>query len=439
MIKPDYDIIVAGAGPAGLMAAKELAGAGQKVLLVDIKKDIPMVNRSCCTMLINEPNTHGDTARIIDNNHLYFEKTGLTVRYSGQFVKLVRSSRLSPGGFKLTMVNPTEGVAHPYTKEVLIKNLLDEAIANGVEIATETAVLRAENIPGGVRVFMRNNHGHAVQDVRCRIAVAADGVNSQIVRGLELSKQRKYFGSYRVASYFLDNVDYPYWDSWITCVGKGHTKWGRGQVYMVPKYLPDAKPGDKPILDVFCGSPIGVPSKKSLDWFLQDGPFRDWFANAKVVHRASAVLNFYTCILEPVEGNVVVVGDAAAFIETYCQSAMVYGCRAARAALKVLDTGKGFEDYTTFWRESFEYCWPGEIERALQGFGLHMMSDEELDYIFGLTDQEQYNGYVSENTAPKVMKHAIMSHIDQIRRERPETAKTIEKHWLASAEDIVQA
>jgi len=134
-----------------------------------------------------------------------------------------------------------------------------------------------------------------------------------------------------------------------------------------------------------------------------------------------------------------VVGDAAAFIETYCQSAMVYGYRAAYAALKVLDTGTGYDDYTDFWRESFEYCWPGEIEKALRGFGLHMMSDAELDYIFGLTDNEEYPGYVSENTAPDVMKKAIMSHIEQIRREQPAIAEKIERYWReASATDIVR-
>ena len=57
MMKKKYDCIVIGAGPSGLMAARELSAAGQTVLLVDVKKDIEKVNRSCCTMLINEPNT----------------------------------------------------------------------------------------------------------------------------------------------------------------------------------------------------------------------------------------------------------------------------------------------------------------------------------------------------------------------------------------------
>ena len=102
-MKNRYDIVVVGAGPAGLMAAKELGKAGQDVLLVDIKKDIPSVGRSCCTMLINEPNTHGETARIVDNN-IYFEKTGFTARYTGQWVKMVKSIRLSSWKFPILLI-----------------------------------------------------------------------------------------------------------------------------------------------------------------------------------------------------------------------------------------------------------------------------------------------------------------------------------------------
>jgi flavin-dependent dehydrogenase len=437
-MKSTYDFVVIGAGPAGLMIAKELSSAKQDVLLVDIKKDIPVINRSCCTMLINEPNTHGDTATIVDNN-IHFEKTGFTVRYTGQWVKMERSIRLSPGGKKITMVNEKEGVARPYSKDVLLKGLLEDVVANGVDILTETAGIRAENIDGGVKVILRGTRSRTLKEVRCKIAFAADGVNSQITRCLELAKKRTYFGSFHVASYFLEGVENPYPNSWVTFVGQGHTKWGRGQLYFMPKHLPTAKFGDEPIIDIMCGSPIGFPAKLAVDHFMRKGNFAPWFRNAKIVHSASAVLNFYTCVQEPVEGNIVVVGDAASFIETYCQSAMVYGYRAAHAALKVLATGSGYDDYSNFWRESFEYCWPGEIEKALRGFGLHMMSDAELDYIFGLTDSEEYPGYVSENSAPEVMKHAIMSHIEQIRKEKPDIAEKIEKHWTsASATDIVR-
>ncbi len=196
---------------------------------------------------------------------------------------------------------------------------------------------------------------------------------------------------------------------------------------MLAKHLPGAKPGDEPIIDMMCGTPRGFSSKEALDYFVAHGRFSHWFRKARVVHSSSAALNFYTPIMEPAEGNVVVVGDAAAFIETYCQGAMMYGYRAAKAILKHLETGGGFKDYTDFWKSSFEYCWPGEMEKASRSFGLHVLADNELDYIFGLTDNEVCdNCYISENTAPEVVKKAILSHMDQIKKERPDIATKFE-------------
>ncbi|MDX1779457.1 MAG: hypothetical protein R3339_11305, partial [Thermodesulfobacteriota bacterium] len=48
------------------------------------------------------------------------------------------------------------------------------------------------------------------------------------------------------------------------------------------------------------------------------------------------------------------------------------------------------------------------------------------------------NCYISENTAPGVVKNAILSHIDQIRAERPEIAKKFEAFiGEASLEDAL--
>jgi flavin-dependent dehydrogenase len=424
-MKDHYDVIVVGAGPGGLMSALALAKEGQDVLLVDIKKEIPKVNRSCCTALITEPNTHGDTVTIQDNN-IHFEKTDITVRYTGEWVKLERSIRLSPGEKKLTMTNE-KGVAWPYSKEVLLKNLLEDAEGAGVDVLTETAALKAENVNGGVKVILRGGTSRSLKEVRCKVAVAADGVNSQIVKGLELFTKRKYITSFHVASYFLEGAEVPYPNSWITFIGKGHTRDGKSQLYMLAKHLPDAKPGDEPIIDMMCGTPRGFSAIQALDYFVSSGRFSHWFKKAKVVHTSSAALNFYSPIMDPAEGNIVVVGDAASFIETYCQGAVMYGYRAAKTILKHLETGEGFKEYTDFWRSSFEYCWPGEMEKASRSFGLHALDDDELDYIFGLTDDEVCeNCYISENTAPDVVKNKILSHMDQIKKERPAIAKKFE-------------
>ncbi len=45
----------------------------------------------------------------------------------------------------------------------------------------------------------------------------------------------------------------------------------------------------------------------------------------------------------------------------------------------------GLEDYAASWGASFEYNNPEEIKKATQGFGLHVLKDDDLDYLFGLT------------------------------------------------------
>ncbi len=47
---------------------------------------------------------------------------------------------MSTGGNKLTIVNREHGVALTYTKEIILRNLLEESLANGVDVLTETAV-----------------------------------------------------------------------------------------------------------------------------------------------------------------------------------------------------------------------------------------------------------------------------------------------------------
>ena len=58
-----YDLIVVGAGPAGLMAAKAAGEAGLKTAVLERKKDISNIHRSCGGVLnVNEP-TFGEVVR----------------------------------------------------------------------------------------------------------------------------------------------------------------------------------------------------------------------------------------------------------------------------------------------------------------------------------------------------------------------------------------
>ncbi len=179
--------------------------------------------------------------------------------------------------------------------------------------------------------------------------------------------------------------------------------------------------------------------EEELRHFITEGRFSSWFKDMKIIDTRSATLNFYTPLIDPVEGRVVVVGDAAAFIETYIQGAIMYGYQAGNAINKFLESGTGLEDYVSSWGESFEYNDPEEIKLATQGFGLHVLADDDLDYLFKLTEGDENKGFVNEFSDPITARNALMRNIDMVKKERPELAKTMEKFGEVSVEEALQS
>ncbi len=78
------------------------------------------------------------------------------------------------------------------------------------------------------------------------------------------------------------------------------------------------------------------------------------------------------------------------------------------------------------------------MQAAMQAFGLHVLEDEEIDYLFSLTDRETYKGYVNEHSSKETTMGALMSHMDEIKRDKPELAAKIEKFDQVSTEEFLQ-
>lgn len=437
-----YDVVIAGAGPAGLTVAEIAASHGLQVLLVDVKKDLDRVFRSCCCNLIIEPGTHAETVSY-SGGAIHFEKNKFSMPYAGSVIPLKNSFKVSPCGNTLQIhgKSPEGNVAVSYEKEALLQGMLARALQHkNIKIMTGVQALGAENLKGGVRVTLRSPERSFT--VQGRVAVAADGVNSKIVESLGLNQtRRKFFARFKVASYHMAGVECPYPESWVTFIGKGHTLGGRGQFYFCPK--PHAGQTDPPIYELTIGMPfIGkVPSVmpiEELDNLTKKSRFAPWFENMEIVDVRAATLNFYTPLVNPVEGNVVAVGDSAAFIETYVQGAVMYGFQAARAIVKHLETGNGLGDYAASWGSSFEYNNPEEIKKATQGFGLHVLKDDDLDYLFGLTQGDFVSGFVNEFSDPDTVRNALYAHIEQVRLDRPELATLLQKMREVSVHDALQ-
>jgi flavin-dependent dehydrogenase len=178
-----------------------------------------------------------------------------------------------------------------------------------------------------------------------------------------------------------------------------------------------------------------------MEYFTEQGSFAEWFKGARHIHTNSAVLEFRTPLTTPAQGRTLVAGDAAAFIETYVQGALIYGRSAAQAVIARIRSGSDFSGYVDHWKTTFGYNQPGEIEKATNAYGINLFSDSELDYFFSFTDNEKHRGYTNEFNDYERIKKAMYRHMDTIRKEKPELAERLEGYLnfeVSSIEESLQ-
>ena len=81
----NYDLIVVGAGPAGLMAAKTAGENGLNVALLERKSTITDVNRACSMMVVTLTGKYLDDRVSLNtrDQRLCFPGYGFSVPYDG--------------------------------------------------------------------------------------------------------------------------------------------------------------------------------------------------------------------------------------------------------------------------------------------------------------------------------------------------------------------
>jgi geranylgeranyl reductase family protein len=161
----DAEVIVAGAGPAGATAARRLARAGMRVLIVErfaLPRQKPCGGGISTRVFARFPYLHTALAAIphLPVSSLYLE---------------------GPSGDVFRM--RSQGPAVVLIRRIEFDHLLTRlAIAAGAELVAPAAVAQAEQDAEGVTLKLRDG-----RRLRAPIVIAADGVNSVIARRLGMN------------------------------------------------------------------------------------------------------------------------------------------------------------------------------------------------------------------------------------------------------------
>jgi flavin-dependent dehydrogenase len=425
-----HDLIVIGAGPAGLMAAKVAAGNGLSVVLLERKKTITAIERSCATMFaIEDDYLFGE--RMFFNSEqgrFIFPVNGFNVKYGGPYKNFYGQMLYAPdakacveiGNYEENVSKGDKGrLSVVYDKETLLKGMLKEAEEMGAEIVPGMNVSGIKK--NQESLLITTSSGDTFEGT---FVIAADGLNSRIADILGLNKKRIFYGTVKTISYEVIGVSMPAPFTYkMTNIFE--KQYGLPLTYgIVPKAT-----GDDTFW-FFIGGPADerINYEEELQSFMDKSPFAPWFKKAQLGERQSAVLNFWSPIEDPFCDNVLIIGDAAWSIEAEITGSIMCGWKAAHAITIALIDNKlnreGVENYLTWWKESFlQYGYEGYL-RALAM--LYVLNEEDVSYVYTLLDKP-LPSTLNPHKLQGLMNAAIFEKLPTIQAERPEIIEKFQK------------
>lgn len=425
-MKNAYDVIVVGAGPAGLTAAKAAAENGLAVALVERKDCIHEILRMCGQMIVSltgkymgERVNHNPQAGLIN-----FPHTGFSLKYDGPTKDFYSWHIYSPneetvlfGDYEANKARGIEGRASAvYSKQHLLAGLVDECRRLGVQIFSGENVIDLRRTADGVEVLTASG-----KHLKSIFAIDAGGRQSRVARVLGVNKCRGFYGSVTSVGYEMTNLNLPESEALHQPLVKS------GDPPMMGFVVPRAwdHEGDPVWLVMITNVDPDADHEALLDDFIGKSRYARWFKGGTIVRRCGCAGNMYSPIVNPYQDNVLFVGDAGWCQEAEMTGAAMSGFKAGTAVVEAMlekqHSAEGVASYIDWWKT----CHIDALDYRVFLKNLYMpvlCSDEEIDYIFGNIN-EKLQTVLDPYEVPESLGRALAKVIPVIQKERPALIK----------------
>ena len=311
------DVAIAGAGPAGALAAIILANAGMRVRLFDRAR---FPRHKLCGDTLN-PGALAVLQRHVDVASL--------VEHSDPIEGMLLTG---PGGVRVRAKYGRGLAGRAVTREVLDQWLVSLAIAAGAELEENTLVKDAALADGRVAGVRLGKAAAAVMHP-ARMVIAADGRRSTLAIGRGLSRQPLRPRRWAVGSYFTD-VD------GLTTLGEMHVRHGH---YIGVAPVPGGLTNACLVVPHTGGeSPLAAPAEMLARYLRDDPELSPRFARARAVAPPSVLGPMAVDAQAAGEPGLLLAGDAAGFIDPMTGDGLHFALAGAElAAAVVLDALAG--------------------------------------------------------------------------------------------------
>jgi flavin-dependent dehydrogenase len=372
-----YDLVIVGAGPAGLMAGKVAAENGLRVVILERKTNICSVRRFDGGVCAINEYTFGQLALFNERGkRISFPVGGFSVRYDGPYTNVFGFHLYSPGGKRLCFGDwkklrndPAKNrVAIALNKEILLQRMLEDCLAMGAEVLPNVNVTAVKT--GNNRVTVTGNG----EEYEAPFVIAADGANSRVARLVGFNKEREFFATSRHIGYEVEGMDYDELNGFIIALTQ------HGFYSILPCYKEGVHHVGHLTHD------YSVDLHATMQWFIRESPvFSSWFQKARVCETGltGCVVNVYRALADPFKANVILVSDATWIQEVSIPIAICFGWKVANAVTMALHDGKinreGVQSYLEWYDKNFYQQYGGRkmVAIELQKF----LTNEALDYL----------------------------------------------------------
>jgi len=345
-----YDVIIIGAGPAGLYTARMLAQKGYETLVIEAKDEVG--KNVVCTGIIGRES---------------FEKFGFS---NEQVVRSIQGVRIdSPLGSSIIYRHPFP-FAFVLERQKFDKYLMESALNMGVRIVLRCKATDVTINGAGVEIECAGYEGDSVK-YRSRTLVLATGIEYELNKKLELGYPVRFIKAAQTCLRFYKNDDVTLiignkfakgGFGWIVPVGEGMARVG-----LISKVNPIT--GFKNIMERY------FPEEKDMS--LQIKPIAQGIVSRTFRNR------------------ILVVGEAAGQVKTTTGGGIYFGLLCAQIAVDTINDAFKNNDFSEKSFSVYEKQWKykisseiriGSVARNLCG----KLKDLQIEKIF---DNIQSNGF----------------------------------------------
>jgi len=373
------DVVVVGAGPAGLTAARAISRRGFNVAILERERRLGV-----------KPCGEAVSKKTID---------AAAVAPSKDFIvqEITCASVYAPNERKISIEDEL-GAGYIMNKTLFLQHLAEKAAEAGVTFYMNQAVVDVTR--GDDMVNVKTKGG----DWQTSLLLGADGFSSVVSRKLVFEKA----GARTLIpclQYVMVNCNLD--DTHATAFYMGNNVAPLGYVWVFPMGQKKANVG------------IGVqgsPAKPYLDQFIKEHP--SLFSKAEIIGVEAAPVTISGVLERIVDDNVMLVGEAAGQVIPFTgggiHSSIAAGTMAGETAVKALEEENLSRSRLRKYAERYDEHWGKRIRDSLKALHvIERLSDDDLNALVDILEPQDIinlvNGTDIAAVARKFLRHPLFS------------------------------